>query len=317
MAIIKPGDVYLAGKVTGDHGHGDQRALWRARFGVSIEAEMLDPTRGYPTWDLRHIHGPQFLFGDERYPVVGPHAIACDHGCGHYLYTNDHNIPQGHCAVTCMGEGPHGRRRLADVTMQNLQQADVVIAWIDGDDLHGTIFEIGYARRQVLTIVGVQNEALAEDYWFLLNHHRDDYGGTHFIGPLDEFAEYVRSMLERPMPRLDSPLEEALYDAMPPAMQDEVVTQHEVGRYRLDFAFVDEQLCIEVDGRTYHSDEEAFARDRARDRWLTGCGWRVARFASDEVFNDAAKCIAEIEELRALGRVTGHAMLAKARTTTT
>jgi very-short-patch-repair endonuclease len=109
----------------------------------------------------------------------------------------------------------------------------------------------------------------------------------------------VPMLYSRPSrPRLDSPLEEALYDAMPARMQRTVATQHKIGRYRLDFAFIDEKLCIEVDGRSYHSKDEAFVRDRERDRWLTSQGWRVMRFASDEVFQHAARCVAEIEALR-------------------
>lgn len=132
---------------------------------------------------------------------------------------------------------------------------------------------------------------------------------THYVWLMDEPLEKigwredyteceVPAVVVRVRPRLDSPLEEAFYDAMPPEMRDDVTTQHVVGKYRLDFAFVDEKLCVEVDGRSYHSNDEAFARDRSRDRWLMANGWRVIRFASDEVFTDAARCVAEVAAMR-------------------
>jgi very-short-patch-repair endonuclease len=55
-----------------------------------------------------------------------------------------------------------------------------------------------------------------------------------------------------------------------------------VGRVDL---VVGERLVIEVDGRAYHSDPEAFERDRRRDAQLSIRGFRVLRFSYQQVMS--------------------------------
>jgi very-short-patch-repair endonuclease len=52
---------------------------------------------------------------------------------------------------------------------------------------------------------------------------------------------------------------------------------------RVDFVF-GERLVVELDGRAYHSDPEAFERDRSRDARLSERGFRVLRFSYSQVF---------------------------------
>ena len=47
---------------------------------------------------------------------------------------------------------------------------------------------------------------------------------------------------------------------------------------RVDFAYVDQQLVIECDGRRWHSRFDAFESDRRRDNAAQIAGWRVLRF---------------------------------------
>jgi very-short-patch-repair endonuclease len=51
-----------------------------------------------------------------------------------------------------------------------------------------------------------------------------------------------------------------------------------VVRARLDAAFVEHRLAIEVDGYAYHSKDGAFQRDRTRQNLLMLLGWTVLRF---------------------------------------
>lgn len=68
--------------------------------------------------------------------------------------------------------------------------------------------------------------------------------------------------------------------------------QHSIGRYFADFACVSRKLVIEIDGR-YHDDQiEADAR-RTAD--LEREGWRVTRFAADEVVRNREGVWAEIQ----------------------
>jgi len=61
--------------------------------------------------------------------------------------------------------------------------------------------------------------------------------------------------------------------------------QHPFGSFILDFYCPAARLAIEVDGAT-HWDEEAQAKDEARDRWLTGQGVRVSRIPASEIYRD-------------------------------
>ena len=50
-----------------------------------------------------------------------------------------------------------------------------------------------------------------------------------------------------------------------------------VGRFRLDFAWPQDLVAIESDGRRWHSGGADFERDRAKTNYLTARGWRVLR----------------------------------------
>jgi len=64
--------------------------------------------------------------------------------------------------------------------------------------------------------------------------------------------------------------------------------QHELwhgGRFvaRIDAAFAERKLAVEVDGFAHHSSPDAFQRDRERQNRLVALGWTVLRFTWDDV----------------------------------
>jgi hypothetical protein len=67
-------------------------------------------------------------------------------------------------------------------------------------------------------------------------------------------------------------------------------------RYRLDFAFADIRLVIEVDGWAGHFAPEKRRSDHQRDRRLWQAGWTVLRYDWWEVTYDAARVAQEIAE---------------------
>lgn len=64
-----------------------------------------------------------------------------------------------------------------------------------------------------------------------------------------------------------------------------------IGPYVADFAVHAAKLVIEVDGPV-HCEEIQREKDRVRDVWFEKAGYRVIRFATDDVIN-AWSCCAE------------------------
>lgn len=55
-------------------------------------------------------------------------------------------------------------------------------------------------------------------------------------------------------------------------------TNHPVGGYQVDVAFVAAKVAIEVDGWAFHTDSEVFQIDRTRQNAIALLGWNVLRF---------------------------------------
>ena len=76
-----------------------------------------------------------------------------------------------------------------------------------------------------------------------------------------------------------------------------VKTQYEVGPYRLDFAFPDVKLCVEADGKDFHSAPDDISRDQRRTKYLAELGWTVIRFTGSRINKDLYGCIDRITTL--------------------
>ena len=66
---------------------------------------------------------------------------------------------------------------------------------------------------------------------------------------------------------------------------------------RLDYAFPEDCLGLEFDGRATHGTREAFQDDRARDRRLQIRGWRILRFTWEDGTRRPQQVLAEIREM--------------------
>lgn len=68
-------------------------------------------------------------------------------------------------------------------------------------------------------------------------------------------------------------------------------------RFRIDIAFPDALLAIEIDGWTHHGRfKKDFQRDRTRQNALTLQGWRVLRFFNKEIVDDLPQVLAHITQ---------------------
>jgi very-short-patch-repair endonuclease len=50
-------------------------------------------------------------------------------------------------------------------------------------------------------------------------------------------------------------------------------------RFRLDLAYEEEMLAVELDGRAYHAGVDQWERDIRRDGLLATIGWQTLRFS--------------------------------------
>jgi hypothetical protein len=77
------------------------------------------------------------------------------------------------------------------------------------------------------------------------------------------------------------------------------------GRWRrIDFAYPDLKIAIEVDGFGPHSGRKAFEDDRARANELEIMGWLILRFTWNQVTKKESWVAAKVREAIALRRCT-------------
>lgn len=55
------------------------------------------------------------------------------------------------------------------------------------------------------------------------------------------------------------------------------------GTLKPDFLWRDQRLILEADSRRFHDTDTAFVDDRRREQRLQVAGWRVSRFAWEQV----------------------------------
>ena len=71
--------------------------------------------------------------------------------------------------------------------------------------------------------------------------------------------------------------------------------QHIVGDYIVDFICIEKSLVVEVDGG-YHSEYEQMQKDEMRTESLRRMGFRVIRFANEDVYGRIQDVIDKIKE---------------------
>jgi very-short-patch-repair endonuclease len=70
--------------------------------------------------------------------------------------------------------------------------------------------------------------------------------------------------------------------------------QHRIGSRRIDFAYVEKRIAIELDGLADHRTKRIFEDDRRRQNDLVLDGWVVLRFTWDDVTKRSDDVIATI-----------------------
>lgn len=67
-------------------------------------------------------------------------------------------------------------------------------------------------------------------------------------------------------------------------------------KFRIDIAFVERKIAVEVDGWAFHGKHRsAHAKDRERQNLLVLEGWRVLRFTAGQIYGDLPSVLAMIQ----------------------
>jgi len=119
---------------------------------------------------------------------------------------------------------------------------------------------------------------------------------TYNCSSVENAKETIRKILS-----IESPIEAMLLHEQPYFNYNtytlhSIEPQYVIGQYRVDFAFPDKKVVVEVDGHDYHKTKKQRTKDAKKDRFLMSEGWKVLRFTGSEIFKDVSKCHDEIED---------------------
>lgn len=300
--------IYLAGKIT-----AWSKGMHDWRF------DIVDGLEG-AVWNYARHRGssllPKAIFGTFHY--VGPFFTNLDdflsgHGGG--LPAFPHAVQP---EITGMwkhsGDTPLVRRFVTQTCLSAISSADLVFAWIDSPDCYGTVFELGYAHALGKHVAvyftrgdffsgettrpwPYEEEAEPDPLFELWFMYVACQGQIARSTPADALQETITN-LGWHVTTYESPLEAAFADEwgrQSCSLAYPLVSQYPIenGRYRLDFAYPAAKVGIELDGYTYHSNRDAFTRDRQRQRDIEATGWHIIRFSGDELRHDVRKCVQE------------------------
>jgi hypothetical protein len=176
--------------------------------------------------------------------------------------------------------------------------------WLDGFPVIG--LEMALATSWSLLAGPAQRAPLIEAYRRRLISQQRLVQATEtafWIPGVREFRELVALVLAG----CESPLELYGYTDVfdVPGLRD--ATRQRVVRvgdktYRMDIAYDDEMLNVELDGRAYHSSPRQWERDIARDLAVATIGWQTIRLSHERLFGDAAGCQRDVLAVRAARR---------------
>lgn len=175
----------------------------------------------------------------------------------------------------------------------------VVVDGIPTTDLRRLAMDLGavvsgarvkHTIREIRHGHGITSEQLLHTY---LQHKRQGRNGG---GALRDWLDRYFDLEGVPESGLELVALDALLDSGLPAP----VAQHRVETpersYRLDFAYPDRMVCVEVDG-AQHDDEDIAASDEDRTAALEELGWTVLRIRSRHFASDLLKVITTLRRI--------------------
>jgi hypothetical protein len=117
--------------------------------------------------------------------------------------------------------------------------------------------------------------------------------GRRGIVATRELIPLARSAAESPM---ESEARLVMIDGgVPPDMLQYEIVDRNFRLWRVDFAWPDRKVAVEYDGFDWHSDREAFRRDRQKRAALQEMGWSVLSIVFDDVRHRSRDMLRRIE----------------------
>ena len=135
---------------------------------------------------------------------------------------------------------------------------------------------------------GVGADMLLRTY---LRHKRQGRNGG---GALRDWLDRYYHVNGVPESGLELLVLDAFIDAGLPVPQLQWTVDTPTGTYRLDFAYPELMLAIEVDGRQHEDDPEVVCSDRTRTTSLRRHGWTIVRIRSQHFSSDLHQAILAI-----------------------
>jgi len=316
--------IYLAGKITA---HGWRDAIVNQCW---VEETPLDLDEGLGiNWADGESPTPSAwrLRVGQHYDITGPFFVRCDHSCTHGQSTHataggcvqpDRGIARDKVRQLCLDAidrsdvvfawlddyTAHGT--IGEIASAHRAEKHIVLAVppCPTENVYGWGFVAGHQQEITCDCI------IHGEQWFvtgMANHIIEAADATtawnQWMGPkiqsrLETIRQYEEMDRKWALRNGQNEVELMFFDAwfdQGYGPELELTPQYEVTangkNYRLDFADYSRKLCIEIDGLAHHDGQEAFMRDRSRERDLLMDGWKVLRFAAKEVMIDADKCV--------------------------
>jgi very-short-patch-repair endonuclease len=105
----------------------------------------------------------------------------------------------------------------------------------------------------------------------------------------------VGRMLVAAADRADSAAERLLVRILRAAGISGWVLGRPFGQWRIDLAFPEQKVAVEVDGWAWHVDAERFRNDRRKQNALVRAGWDPLRFTWHDLDGRSAAVVEEIQ----------------------
>jgi len=182
-------------------------------------------------------------------------------------------------------------------------KCDFMIAYLDESTSYGSIAEIAWnsARGKKTYLIidtnhakkkrGEYRKIFYDEYWFISNFPGVEVYETNNF---EDSKKLVHNIIyEHYLSPIEKMFNEELQKGDFPYKNYEI--QYDIdNKYRLDFAFPEFQIAVELDGHDYHKTKDQRTSDSQRDRYLLSKGWVTIRFTGTEIYHNTSGCVDEL-----------------------